>query len=400
LVPAEARGIASAMGTNALFGFEPYPWQSRRSYDAVEVRERARALRQIEPYLAWAESIGLACEDKLKHRFTLSVARVDAAERLRAPLGFVGLPLCLAEDPQATERVVVYVQNSLAMRLLKVAYNVDVAGNDHQPLDETAIKRVHWLVPSIVRRLGVPWQLSHEVPAGPFAQVTAHAKFHQETFQVLLFAPLSTTRPPERLTRASLAGLGALPLSLPVVASVAGATDDDLAALEPGGAWAPGEETWTLRPAAGGSFRGSARLVAPAAELGPEAQIEADGSFRVRELRAPCPWDASFYQAEGDEEGPGLRVVRVEVGRVTMTAREWAALAPGAPLPLPRGDGALLRVGGSVVARGRLARVAGELAVRIEQTVAGALTRRRRLWLKHCRQARTGCPRASTGGPA
>jgi flagellar motor switch/type III secretory pathway protein FliN len=60
-------------------------------------------------------------------------------------------------------------------------------------------------------------------------------------------------------------------------------------------------------------------------------------------------------------------VVRVELGTVEMTARDWAALGTGDVVAIGRkiGDGAVLRVGGVEIARGELVMLEGEIAVRI-----------------------------------
>ena len=65
-------------------------------------------------------------------------------------------------------------------------------------------------------------------------------------------------------------------------------------------------------------------------------------------------------------------VVRVEVGAVTLTAREWAAVRPGDVLEtgVGLGEPVVLRVAGKEVARGELVSVDGELGVRILELVA------------------------------
>ena len=63
-------------------------------------------------------------------------------------------------------------------------------------------------------------------------------------------------------------------------------------------------------------------------------------------------------------------VVRVELGSVTMTAREWARLGPGDVVELGRPLGSLvtLRAGGVALAEGELVEVEGELGVRLIAT--------------------------------
>jgi flagellar motor switch/type III secretory pathway protein FliN len=64
-------------------------------------------------------------------------------------------------------------------------------------------------------------------------------------------------------------------------------------------------------------------------------------------------------------------VVRVEVGEVTLAARDWAALSRGDVIALGRrvGERVVLRVGGVAVARGELVDVEGEVGVRIAERV-------------------------------
>jgi type III secretion system YscQ/HrcQ family protein len=67
-------------------------------------------------------------------------------------------------------------------------------------------------------------------------------------------------------------------------------------------------------------------------------------------------------------------VVRVEVGSITLSAREWTQLQPGDVLSCgvpPRGP-IVLRAGGRELARGELVTVDGELGVRISQLSPGA----------------------------
>jgi flagellar motor switch/type III secretory pathway protein FliN len=62
-------------------------------------------------------------------------------------------------------------------------------------------------------------------------------------------------------------------------------------------------------------------------------------------------------------------VVRVELGAVTLTAREWASLGVGDVIALGRrvSEPVVLRVAGVEVAQGELVDVEGELGVRIRQ---------------------------------
>ncbi|HWZ93320.1 MAG TPA: FliM/FliN family flagellar motor switch protein, partial [Polyangiaceae bacterium] len=64
-------------------------------------------------------------------------------------------------------------------------------------------------------------------------------------------------------------------------------------------------------------------------------------------------------------------VVRLEMGAVSMTAREWAELGPGDVIETGRriAEPVILRVAGREVARGELVNLEGELGVRIRELV-------------------------------
>ncbi len=66
-------------------------------------------------------------------------------------------------------------------------------------------------------------------------------------------------------------------------------------------------------------------------------------------------------------------VLRVEVGAVQLTAREWAALGPGDVIATGKrvGEAVVLRVGGAEVARGELVEIEGEVGVRIVSRTEG-----------------------------
>jgi flagellar motor switch/type III secretory pathway protein FliN len=66
-------------------------------------------------------------------------------------------------------------------------------------------------------------------------------------------------------------------------------------------------------------------------------------------------------------------VVRIEIGSVSMTARDWAALRPGDVIESGRriNEPVVLRVAGREVARGELVDVEGEIGVRVREILTG-----------------------------
>ncbi len=169
----------------------------------------------------------------------------------------------------------------------------------------------------------------------------------------------------------SLDELGDLPISLPLVVGVCRTSPSDLEALEPGDAWVCGEG-WLL--GAGAVGRGA--LAAPGTERGVAVDVVDSGDLVLRGETVDLMVDLATEAAMTDSNDPlgqslldAPMVVRVELGSVSMTAREWAELGPGDVILAGRriAEPAVLRVGGREVARGELVSVEGELGVRIQQ---------------------------------
>lgn len=159
-----------------------------------------------------------------------------------------------------------------------------------------------------------------------------------------------------------LTSLGELPIALPVVGAAVMLARSDVDALAAGDVALLGER-----------FRnGRARLteeVAIAAhdcERGLRARLGEDGSLVILEGAEEISMTAE-QEAAAENAGQSPVVVRVEIGQVTMKAREWAALAPGDVIATGQkiADAIVLRVAGVEVARGELVELEGEVGVRI-----------------------------------
>jgi flagellar motor switch/type III secretory pathway protein FliN len=81
--------------------------------------------------------------------------------------------------------------------------------------------------------------------------------------------------------------------------------------------------------------------------------------------------DGSNALVEAALDAPVL--VRIEIGSVSMTAREWSALRPGDVIESGRrvSEPVVLRVAGREVARGELVDVEGEIGVRVREILTG-----------------------------
>jgi flagellar motor switch/type III secretory pathway protein FliN len=165
--------------------------------------------------------------------------------------------------------------------------------------------------------------------------------------------------------------LGETPLEVPIVFAAYLSTAAEVASLEVGDAWMLGRKT--LGPA----FRGPVLLAAPEADAGARADLVETGALVLRAGSAEVFESTMSEQGENEPiveaVGDVPVVVRVELGRARMSAREWAALGPGDVVALAHklAEPVTLRVGGVAVAEGELVDVEGEMGVRILRRLGG-----------------------------
>jgi flagellar motor switch/type III secretory pathway protein FliN len=178
--------------------------------------------------------------------------------------------------------------------------------------------------------------------------------------------------------RPALAALGDTRLALRVVASTVEASAVDVAALRPGDVLVPG--TIAIARSRAGSWTGPVSLAAPGGDATVRAEL-AEGERLVLRAGPEGPVEGPMDEHEASPSlvealGEIPVVVRVEIGRVEMRAREWAAVGEGDVISLghPVGQPVLLRVGSEVVARGALVEVDGEVGVRVTDRLAASVT--------------------------
>ena len=172
----------------------------------------------------------------------------------------------------------------------------------------------------------------------------------------------------------SLGRLGELTLRIPLVIASIALERRDLLSLEVGGALlAPTDAGIPLD----GPERGI--LVAPQSERGVSVELRPDGRVVLgasAEARLTVEREPAS-NAEGETLTDALLdtpvVVRVELGAVSMSAREWARLGPGDVIETAQriAEPVVLRVAGREVGRGELVNVDGQVGVRIQKLYEG-----------------------------
>jgi flagellar motor switch/type III secretory pathway protein FliN len=120
-------------------------------------------------------------------------------------------------------------------------------------------------------------------------------------------------------------------------------------------------------------------LAAPGQDWGVAGALSRDGKIVIRGERVQLLPDAGESMSDSVKSEASLTeavlnspiVVRVEVGTVSLTAREWAELGPGDVIETGRriAEPVVLRVAGREVARGELVNLEGELGVRIRELI-------------------------------
>jgi flagellar motor switch/type III secretory pathway protein FliN len=217
------------------------------------------------------------------------------------------------------------------------------------------------------RRSGIATTLLGAPPVGEealVADVTLLLEGRPFSLTVFVVGAAVVTHEPR------LEQLGELALKLPLVVASVAVDRQELLGLEPGGALLVGEGT-TID----GEGTGYGVLVGPHSERGIRVELRPDGRLVVGgtiETRLTVERD-NPSQNEGETLTDVLLetpvVVRVELGAVSMSAREWARLGPGDVIETGQriAEPVVLRIAGREVGRGELVNVDGQVGVRIQK---------------------------------
>jgi flagellar motor switch/type III secretory pathway protein FliN len=357
-----------------------YPWKALETITRESARRGARARRQIQAVLD-AARIGSALSELCDCEVSVVVRRVSTEVPRRRPvaelgfeLGANGLACGLSTEPE------------FAAAVLGRVLRRPVALTSRATLDDALAGAFSAVVLEVARRSGAQGVL-HLLDAND-ANARARDVFVEATvlvagtpYQVVvaLGLPELAEVPP-----AQLSALGELEIALPVVIGLGLAERAALADFSPGNAWFPGAGLWI-----DARCEGRIALAASARDEGVSAALSRDGKIVIRGESVALPFDSSEAPRDSGRDEPmsdsqkpdpsrlseavldSPVVVRLEMGAVSMTAREWAELGPGDVIETGRriAEPVILRVAGREVARGELVNLEGELGVRIRELV-------------------------------
>jgi flagellar motor switch/type III secretory pathway protein FliN len=366
----------------------PYPWQSLGSVprEAVGMLRDARraALASVD-----LSGLGQALGEIVGCHVRVLVPHVQVVTEEPRPAG-----ICVAlGSSDGTIEVDVEVDRDLAITLVGAVVGHRAApANPRAPVDAEIEGAVAAIVCSALRRahgstqsLGLlgPGSL-RRAPGERLLRLCATVLIGNDAFSARVTVRKSPSAvavlPPPREV---LASLGDVALSVPVVAATAIVDPTEIAALAKGDVFLPAKG-WTICRAGGdgGGLSGTVILATPTHDRGVLAKLGSSGELVVVGLTtSPLDTETTMGDPKADDgaiceavlETPVI--VRVELGAVTLTAREWAAIGPGDVVPLGKrvAEPAVLRIAGIEVAKGELVEIEGELGVRIrERTSTGA----------------------------
>ena len=339
-----------------------YPWGALEPLSRASVRVASGARQRLR---ASTERAASALSELLELRCELVVQRARLG---RVPA--LGQAIWLSSGALAIGAL---AEPALAAFLAaRVLRRGEPLSDPAEPLTPALAGLLAALGVETARRLGVPTALLGAPPIGEEA-LLADVTWLLEgrPFSLTLFVVgAETARAPEP----RLEQLGAVTLRVPLVVGSVCVDRRELSSLELGGALLLGDGASID---ANGSGYGV--LVAPQSERGVRAIFQPDGRLvlgEATEARLSVERDKPS-PVEGETLTDVLLdtpvVVRVELGAISMSAREWAQLGPGDVIETAQriAEPVVLRIAGREVGRGELVNVEGQVGVRIQKLYEG-----------------------------
>jgi flagellar motor switch/type III secretory pathway protein FliN len=347
----------------------PYPWGSLENVTRAGARHAARARRLVQRALDPAR-LSSALSELTDSDVAIVVRRVATYRPRRRPLTELGFEL-----GESGVVCALSMEPELATNALSRVLRRPMLLSAHGALDDSLTGAVTALALEVARRAGARATL-HVLDADE-ARTRASEVFIEATlvfagtpYQVLAALSLPVL---ESELPTPLAALGQLEIAVPLVVGWSLAERSWLADFTPGNAWFPGPGLWL-----DASGEGPIALAAGSHDRGISGMLSRDGKIVLRGEDVqllPDPSELMSEPGKPDALSEAVLdspvVVRVEVGAVSLTAREWAELGPGDVIETGRriAEPVILRVAGREVARGELVNLEGELGVRIRELV-------------------------------
>lgn len=356
-----------------------FPWENLERVPRVAVRnwgrlQRCLSARSAALVMPLARALGHWLNEPVRFEWdSLHVALDD-------PPG-TSAYLRLRVDPGPIE-LALHIDSRLVTRLVAFALKHEGTLYDpRQPPNDVLLGAAAAIIVKLIEdaQLGLAVEFidaALEIPDA--ARVHIEARVHIDTTAYRLgigvaLSPLLCHSSPAHL--ADCAELGQLPLSLPLVVGTSLVTREVLAQLAPGKGFLSGTGLWV-----DGAGAGQGVLTAPLNEHGIAVDLEPHGRIVLRDVNATLDHDKSTSAEATPPEAASIGqalcdapvVLRIELGAVSLPARQWAELRVGDIIETgkPLGTEVTLRVAGQALAQGELLNIDGELGVRITKLVS------------------------------
>ncbi len=348
--------------------FAPYPWQALARQDGAilaAVRDARRALQAVlAPERAGsviAELLEVPCRVTL-HALRPAAGCADSA-RVRVVLrrSNGGLAFSLNLDPGLV--------TAATARLLGRSKAIEAP---RAPVPAALEGAAEAIVLEVARRLtddgAGALELWDRIDPGPGVALDGTVQLEGRAYPFDAFVRWEGASLPRPDPASFVDRLGDLPIRLPLVVGECSGTWRDLGELRPGDAWSCGGGLW-IDP----TGTGQGALAAPLASRGPRVSLASDGAVVLVGGARDLALDVEETEVTQDDDAvteaiyDAPLIVRIELGSVAMSAREWVELRPGDVIRTDQriASPVVLRVAGRSLATGELVDVDGDLAVRI-----------------------------------
>jgi flagellar motor switch/type III secretory pathway protein FliN len=352
-----------------------YPWGSLRRVPKVAARalgelQRRLSTDSITPRLTEALSAWLG-EPVCIQGYELRAVSGEPQGRsacLRLRLAASSADISLVLDPR------------LVARLVGFALNRDVSLYDPlAPIEPPLLGAMAAIAAKIIddSKIGIDVSFASEpldTLDAQSIQIDSVLHIGSTAYPCLLRVALEWLSRRDEAKLPPLNSLGALPLALSLVVGESLVRRDELARLAPGTAFLTGAGLWV-----DDSRVGRGVLIAPNSEAGIAVTLQPGGKIVLGDQAVTLNHDDANPKTASDAtnltetllEAPV--VLRVELGTVSLPAKQWAMLRAGDIIETgqPLSSEVTLRVAGQVLAKGELLNVEGELGVRITKLLVG-----------------------------
>jgi flagellar motor switch/type III secretory pathway protein FliN len=345
-------------------------------------RACARSWGALQRHFIASDSVATSLAQSLE-RFIGQPVRAEQ-RRLRALPGEIDGPLhrLRLRLPAGTGDITLGLDSRLVIRLVNFALNRDDSLYDPlQPVEPELLGAAAAVVAKIIEDSGLALDVSFsderlDLPGAARLQLDATLCIGKAAYPIVLGFAVKWPSAAHQQGCAQLSSLGTIPLGLPLVVGESLVKREELAALVPGTAFLTGQGLWVDE-----SLVGHAVLIAPQSDRGIRVNLQPGGKIVLGEKPVTLNHDDSNPTSSTDGEVRDLTdtlfeapvVMRVELGSVSLPARQWAALRKGDIIETgqPVGTEVTLRVAGQAIAQGELLNVEGELGVRITKLLVG-----------------------------